>query len=193
MARPLTVTPAPDGRVARSIGRQVDVVFAIARDVDHRAPRHEGRRPDQACRIFYGAGDVGVAVRIAARHVRDAMSEGVGAGLVRDHQPRHCDGLILKPRPLHDGNGNAAVRPALNGGDQIRMPERPDETGALQFELVPIDAVGDVERQHEHEIDRRRRAHAARRRQQHGARRTGDDHGRKEALPHGAGALDGFA
>ena len=103
-------------------------------------------------------------------------------------RPRHHLRLQERARPLHHGHRDRLVAPAEDGVEHAPVLERGHIAHLLQFEALRVDAAGDVDRQHELQVDgglgaARRRARqrpAAAPRQSRAARRIEVDRGRRE-------------
>ena len=90
----------------------------------------------------------------ADRGLHDLVGDGVGGFRAVDHPPGNDDLLVAGGRPFEIGHGDLAVRAALErlqkflGDDGLRI------TLALDRQLIHVHRIGDIDGEHQFDIDR---------------------------------------
>ena len=140
-----------DRPVARHRGRLAGIVRAVARDVDHASCSVETVVLQPGQRETDGRGNRGMARR-DRRIARQRVGEGVRGLPVRQHRPVCDNACVVRAGPLEIRDGDSPVPAVLDRLDHVRMPERRDISLTLKPRLVRVDAVRNVDRQHEFQV-----------------------------------------
>ncbi len=90
---------------------------------------------------------------LADRRLLQLLPEGARAFDVLDDRPVRDQRLVARIRPFEIRDGDAPMLSALDRFHDIGPREGVDIAAALQLQLLDVDAVGYVDRQHERKID----------------------------------------
>ena len=131
--RPWLFGPSPETSMTRRVGLDAALVEQLHAEID-RARDRGALRPAQGRR-------------------GDLVGEGQDALRVVEDRPGHDDLLVVGAGPFEIGDGDPAEHAAPDRVVHQRRPERLGEALALQRLLLGIHRVGDVDREHEREID----------------------------------------
>ena len=133
--------------------RRAVVVGTVAGNIDD-APQAAMRiLVEQRHREIDRARDRG-ARRPADRRLHDLGGDGIGGFRAVDHPPGNDDLLVARGRPFEIGHRNLAVRAGLQrlqkllGDDGLRVAL------ALDRQFVHVHRIGDIDREHQFDIDR---------------------------------------
>ena len=128
------------------------IVGAVAGDVDDAAQWRDIALLEQGDGKVDRAGDRG-APAPPGRGLAELLGEGDRRLRRLDHCPGPDDVLEIAAGPFEIGNGDLADRPLGDGIVQLFRSKRLDIAVALQSELVEVHRIGDVDRQHQRDVD----------------------------------------
>ena len=186
--------------VARRHDQRAGIIGAVARHVDHPAQAAIAAMVEQRLGESEPAGNRG-ARGAPVRRGGDLGGDAVRRLRAFDQPPRHDDLLVELAGPLEIGDGDLAVGALAQRAHEFARGQRLDVALALQRLLLRVHREGNVDRDHQFDVDRNgARAFVGEaqirrgggRERQAGGRHDAGDGTIKTASPHGERLAQGW-